>query len=182
MEEEFAYELKIPKERVAVLIGKDGEVKNHIENETCVSLDINSEDGDVVIKGKDALKLYATQDVVKAIGRGFNPEIAILMLKPDYTFDMLDIMEFARTKKDMLRLKGRIIGADGKSRKTIEDLTETHICVYGKTVGIIGEISNVGSARRAIESLLSGSPHANVYHWLEKQRRDRKRDEIVGKE
>ena len=181
MDEEFAYELKIPKERVAVLIGREGEVKRHIENETGVTLDIDSEEGEVVIKGADALKLYSTQDVVKAIGRGFNPEFAFLMLKPDFAFDMIDITEYSRTKNDLLRLKGRIIGAEGKSRRTIEELTETNICVYGKTVGIIGEVSRVPIARRAIESLLSGSPHANVYHWLEKQRRDLKRDEIAGK-
>ena len=31
---EFSYELKIPKERVAVLIGKKGEIKKRIEDET----------------------------------------------------------------------------------------------------------------------------------------------------
>jgi len=32
--EEYSYELKIPKERVAVLIGKEGEVKRSIEDDT----------------------------------------------------------------------------------------------------------------------------------------------------
>ena len=31
---EYSYELKIPKDRVAVLIGKDGEVKKSIEEDT----------------------------------------------------------------------------------------------------------------------------------------------------
>jgi len=72
----------------------------------------------------------------------------------------------------MLRLKGRIIGKDGKSRKIIESLTETYICVFGKTIGIIGEGEAASIARRAIESLLAGSPHSSVYKWLEKRNRE----------
>jgi len=72
----------------------------------------------------------------------------------------------------MRRLKGRVIGADGKTRRIIEDMTETYVTVYGKTIGIIGETSNVSLARRAIESLLRGSPHSSVYKWLENQRRN----------
>ena len=72
-------------------------------------------------------------------------------------------------------MKGRIIGAEGKSRRTIEELTETNVSVYGKTVSIIGLAEGVDMARRAIETLLSGSPHANVYKWLEKKRRELKR-------
>jgi len=182
MAEEYTYELKIPKERVAVLIGRNGEVKKKIEAETGIILDIDSEEGDVTIKGNDPIKLYSAQDIIKAVGRGFNPEIALLMTKADYSFDIIDITDFAKTQNDMLRLKGRIIGQDGKSRRTIEELTETHICVYGKTVGIIGEVSRVSLTRRAVESLLSGSPHANVYHWLEKQRHNIKRSKLAGDE
>ena len=51
-----------------------------------------------------------------------------------------------------------------------------------KTIGIIGLAENVDLARRAIDSILSGSPHANVYKWLEKQRRNLRRMEIESKE
>ena len=67
----------------------------------------------------------------------------------------------------------------GKSRNTIEDLTGAYISVYGKTVGIIGEMTAVPLARRAIESLIEGAQHASVYKWLEKQRRGMKKKEMV---
>ena len=76
-DEEFSYELKIPKERVAVLIGKKGEIKKQIEQATNTKLKIDSKEGDVEISGEDALKLYATREIIRAIGRGFNPEIAM---------------------------------------------------------------------------------------------------------
>ena len=63
-------------------------------------------------------------------------------------------------------------------QKTIEDLTETYVSVYGKTIGIIGFSENVAIARKAVESLLSGSPHSTVYKWLEKRRSDMKRKDL----
>lgn len=176
---EFNYELKIPKTRVAVLIGTEGKIKQKIERETKTSINVDSKEGDVMITGEDALGLYTTREIITAIGRGFNPEVALLLLKQDYIFENFDITEFARTKNHMVRIKGRIIGAGGKARKLIEELTETYISVYGKTVCIIGESENVAIARRAVESLLSGSPHSSVYNWLEKQRREIKKRKVL---
>jgi len=178
-EEEFSYELKIPKDRVAVLIGQKGKTKNHLESITKTKLDIDSKEGDVTIRGTGALGMYSAKEIVKAIGRGFNPEIAQLLVKQDYAFELLNLSDFSRSKNDEKRLKGRVIGEKGKSRKTIEDLTGVYISVYGKTIAIIGEITAVGYARKAIDSLLSGSPHANVYKWLEKQKRVIKKKEII---
>jgi len=178
---EFEYELKIPKDRIAVLIGKKGEVKDQIEKETGTKLDIDSDEGDVFVKGEDALGLFSTREIIKAIGRGFNPDIALLLLKQDYAFELITVTDFGKTPQTMLRLKGRVIGAEGKSRKFIEEMTECSISVYGKTIGIIGESAHVALARRAAESLLAGSPHSNVYKWLERQRRDLKRLELEQK-
>ena len=171
-QEEFEYSLKIPKERVAVLIGKKGEEKKQLEKTLNVRIAVDSKEGDVIITGKDALKVYSAREIVRAIGRGFNPEIACTLLKVDYGFDIININDYVKTKKDAERLKGRVIGQDGKSRAIIEQLTGTNISVYGKTVGIIGPFDALVYARRAIESLLSGSLHASVYRWLEQKRKE----------
>ena len=182
-ETEFSYELKIPKDRIAVLIGKSGDIKKQIEVETHTSININSKDGDVTISGEDALGLYAAREVIRAISRGFNPEYARLLLKPDYSFEVFNIAEFSgKNKNAIARLKGRVIGKEGKARKIIEELTEVNICVYGKTVAIIGEIENVGIARRAIQSLLTGAPHSNVYTWLEHRRKELKMKSMLPQE
>lgn len=170
----YVYELRIPKDRVAVLIGKNGEVKKELEQETKTSIEVDSTEGDVFVSGDDAIQLFTVREIIKAIGRGFNPELAKLLLKQDYTFEMISLTDFMKSKSNLLRLKGRVIGAEGKSRKTIESLTETNLCVYGKTIGILGLPENVATARRAVESLLSGSPHSSVYRWLEKKRRELK--------
>ncbi len=175
---EFIYETKITKDRIAVLIGTEGDTKKQIEESTGSKIRIDSKEGDVFIEGSDALGLYSAREVVRAISRGFNPDIALLLLKPDYMLEIISLRDYTSEKKHMLRLKGRVIGAEGSSRKTVETLTETYICVYGKTIGIIGMPEGVESARKAVESLLNGSPHSNVYKWLEKRRHETKKREL----
>jgi ribosomal RNA assembly protein len=46
--------VRIPKERVGVLIGKDGETKKTIERISQVHLEIDSEEGDVAFNEQEA--------------------------------------------------------------------------------------------------------------------------------
>lgn len=178
---EFSYELRVPKERVAVLIGKGGDVKKRIEEETNSKIFIDSKEGEVRISGEDSLGLFSAREIIKAIGRGFSPETAMSILKSDCAFELLTISDYVgRSEKTATRLKARVIGTEGKTRKQIEEATETNISVYGKTIGIIGEVEHVMLARRAVESLLAGATHSSVYKWLEKKKKELERNRILG--
>ena len=181
MEEVYQTQVKVPKSRVAVVIGTKGVTKAEIEEATGVQLSVNTEEGIVSLRSDDPLKLYNVQQIVKAIARGFNPKKAMLLLKGDFMFEIIDLKEFVK-KDHMLRVKGRVIGEEGKCRENIERLTETMISVYGKTVSILGRTENVTLAKRALTNLIQGSPHANVYHWLEKKRVELKVREILPKD
>jgi ribosomal RNA assembly protein len=170
--EEYSYELKIPHERVAVLIGKDGKVKKELETLTKTTLQIDSKEGDVFVRGTDPIGLYTMKEIVQAVGRGFNPDVTLQLVKPDYCLEVISIHDYGKTKSDIIRLKGRLIGADGKCRRLIEELSDVHMCVYGKTVSLLGQAASVAVARKALDLLLRGSPHSKVYHWLERQRRN----------
>jgi len=172
----FSYEIKIPKDRVAVLIGKKGEIKRRIERSTKTKLTIDSKEGNVTINGEDSFSAYNTQIIIKAIGRGFNPDIALLLKRDAYALEIIDITEIVgKSKKKMHRVKARLIGTEGKAWKTIERLTGCFLSVYGKTVGIVGSPEGVALARQAVEDLLGGSPHGNVYKYLQEQKKKRKR-------
>ncbi|MBD3319061.1 RNA-processing protein [Candidatus Woesearchaeota archaeon] len=170
-EDTFEYILKIPKERVAILIGTKGATKRKLEKITATTLSVDSTEGEITITGTDALLLYVAREIVRAIGRGFSPEIAFLLQKQDYALEVITLG--GTTKNDMIRIKGRVIGEGGKSRRVIEDLTGAYISVYGKTVSIIGEFEQLRTARKAVEMLLEGAAHATVYKMLEKKRRMR---------
>ena len=175
MTPEFSHEVKIPHERVAVLIGKDGDIKKRLEEKTQTKLDIDSENGDVLIQGDDGLNIFDAKEVVVAIGRGFNPEIALNLVDDNNQLEIIDITTYTGdSKKKLIRIRARVIGEGGKTREYIEKLTDTNIVIYGKTVGIIGNYEVVGLVRRAFEGLLSGQRHSTVYTWLEKNVKERK--------
>jgi ribosomal RNA assembly protein len=73
------------------------------------------------------------------------------------------------------RVAGRIIGEGGRTRRVIETITESKICVYGHTVAIIGADPGIEYASRAVGMLIEGAPHGIVYRYLEKMRREMNR-------
>lgn len=177
MDEEYLYELRIPRERLAVLIGTKGETKANLEQETNCKLDIDSKEGQIKIKGQNGLDVYNCREIVKAIGRGFNPEIAKLLKKQDYYLDIITILQEDKSLAE--RIKGRIIGEKGKAREHLEKTTSTNVSVYGKTVSIIGPYENVAIARQAIEKIIQGAPHAHVYSWLDRRMKELRREQLA---
>ncbi len=155
---------RIPRDRVAILIGKNGAVRREIEERA--SCEIIIDGGSVEIRG-DGVKTWIAKDIVLAIARGFNPEFALRLLNDEFTFELIKLDEFIKSEKELKRKKGRVIGEGGKSKRVIENLTDTHIAVYGKTIGIIGLYDNVHIAKEAIIRLLGGSGHRSAYHFLE---------------
>ena len=173
--------LKIPKERVGVLIGPEGRTKKSIEEKLSVELQIDSDAGDVTIimaeKATDPSMLFKAKDVITALGRGFSPEHAFRLIRDEEA--MLDVIDlrsvFGKSEADIKRVKGRIIGMNGKTRRIIEELTDTNVAVFGHTVAIIGTIEQVEAAREAIEMLVKGSMHGTVYRFLHRKRRELKK-------
>src|SRR4030067_2538991 len=113
--------VRIPKERVGVLVGPDGKVKQHIEEKLCVKLEVESEAGGVTIfladNAEDPSVILRAKDVVTAIGRGFSPEHAFRLIRDeDAILEVVDLREvFGRAEADTKRIKGRIIGRNGKN-------------------------------------------------------------------
>jgi ribosomal RNA assembly protein len=176
--------VRIPKERIGVLIGPDGKVKQRIEKKFMVGLQIEGDSGGVIIvlseNASDPSLLFRAKDTVTAIGRGFSPEQAFRMLqKEDDVFDFIDLRAvFGRSESDIKRVKGRVIGANGKTRKLIEELTEASVVVYGHTIGFIGSFEQVDVARNAVQMLINGSQHHTVYKYLQRKRSDFKKQRL----
>jgi ribosomal RNA assembly protein len=176
--------LRIPKERVGALIGPEGKIKKSIEEKLSVELQIDGEAGGVTLilaeKAEDPSLLFRAKDVVTAIGRGFSPEHALRLIRDEEA--MLDVIDlrtvFGRSESDIRRVKGRIIGMNGKTRRTVEELTDTNVSVYGHTIGIIGNIEEVQAAREAIQMLIDGSLHSTVYRFLHRKRRELKKRKL----
>ena len=150
--------VRIPKERVAVLIGKDGETKKTIERISNMSLEIDSEEGDVSFNeqtAKDPLVPMKVEDIIRAIGRGFSPEHAFRLFGEETELYIFDIYDYVNKKEShLMRVKARVIGRKGKTRRVIEGLTGGILSVYGHTVAVIADFESMDIAKKAIIAVL----------------------------
>jgi len=170
------YYVRVPRDRVAVIIGKEGRTKDMIEKRADVHIYIDSKDGEVSIdesESEDPLNGMKAVNIIRAIGRGFSPEKAMRLMEDDVYLEIMDIRDFSGKKKNaIMRLRGRIIGTKGKTRRLIEEMSGADVSVYGNTIGIIGDFLEMDIAKNAVVMLLSGSEHSTVYRYLERRRLD----------
>ena len=173
--------IRIPRERVGVLIGPHGKNKKRLEAAFHVDLTVDSETGNVEIAPQpdqpDVSVLFTVRNISQAIGRGFSPGRAMALINEDQELLILDLEEYVGTSKNALnRVKGRIIGRGGKSRALLEELTECLISVYGSTVAMIGSYEMLPVAREAVEMLINGAFHKTVWNHLYAYRRKMKKE------
>ena len=166
---------------MGVLVGADGKVKRYVEEKLGVKLDVESDAGGVTATLGDGVTdpslLFRAKDVVTAIGRGFAPDQALRLVRDeDAIFDLVDLRDtFGRSESDIKRVKGRIIGMNGKTRRLIEELTGADVVVYGHTVGLVGTFDQANAARAAVQMLINGSQHHTVYRYLQRKRSEFKK-------
>ena len=169
--------VRIPLERIGVLIGTSGKIKKTVENKFDVNIDVEGSVGEVSITlnsaSSDPVGLFRARDIILAIGRGFSPERAFKLFSEEATLVVIDLREiFGKSDSDISRVKGRIIGRNGKARRLIEELSGASICVYGHSVAIIGDQGQFEVAKEAIERLIRGDQHKSVYDFLQRKRRE----------
>lgn len=176
--------VKVPKSRIGALIGSNASTKEFIEKELGVQLEVDSESGNVQInlppETADPSTLFRAKEIVLAIGRGFSPEKARRLLDDEEAMLLvIDLRTFVgKSEPDIKRLSGRIIGREGKTRRLIEELTDTYVSVSGHTISIIGAVEEAEIARQAIEMFILGRLHTSVYKFLYAKKRELKKKQM----
>jgi len=173
--------IRIPGDRIGVLIGNNGKTRRRIESTFGVKITVESESGGVEIKVNqdqpDVSVMFTVKNIVKAIGRGFSPKKALMLQNEDNDIMVIDLEEYVGTSKNAQnRVRGRIIGKEGKSRELLEELTECQVSVYGGTVALIGPYEMLQVAKEAVEMLLNGSFHKTVWNHLYAYRRKMRKE------
>ncbi len=158
--------ISIPEERIRLLKKTKGwqeDLKNFLDVDTAI-------EEDVIISG-EALQVIRAKEIMKAFGRGFSFKDSLDLLDEEYYLEVTSLGEFiGKSKNRQVTLKGRIIGEEGRTKKTIEKYANVKIAIYGKTVSVIGKSQNIKIARDAIEMILSGSKHNIVYRFLQENK------------
>jgi len=177
--------MKIGQNRLAVLIGREGETKRNIENKLGVLINIDSKTGNCEILPKlddtnyIPLNVFTAQKIVNAINRGFNPVKAMKLLEDNFELEIFNLLSIVgKSDKRVTRIKGRIIGRNGEMRKAIEKFAESYVSVYGKTISIISDYNNLQIARKAVTMLINGIPHHVVLKFLENKYNEKKKEQF----
>jgi ribosomal RNA assembly protein len=161
--------IRIPSERAKMLTGSNTENRKKIEKRCKVSITIQDE-GEVGING-DTTDVFFARDVIRAIGRGFEVKDALRLTGDNYGLYIFPLKELIGSERAIVRLKGRVIGENGKTKKDIEQATESVLSIYGNTIGIIARMDTIEYAKEAVSMLLDGAPHSAVSNYLAKAKR-----------
>ncbi len=171
--------VRVPMDRIGVLIGAKGSTRRSLEEAANVKLEIDSQSGDVTVEWEpeqtDPVQMMKLPDIIKAIGRGMSPKKAIKLLDDEVFFQIFDMRDWVgKQHLQQKRMRGRLIGSEGKIRKFIESNSGCEMAVYGSTVVLIGDEDGLPLASNAVERILRGAEHSTVVKGMERERRDRR--------
>jgi len=176
MPEEY---LRVPEDRIGVLIGPKGKTKRKIEQLTKTKLSVDSSTGELTIEGDDALNVIKAAKICKAIARGFSPEKALLLSKDYYELLIIDLREeVGKSRKAIHTKKARVIGTKGSVRKRIEKETNCFVSVYGDTIGIIGLEDDLKDAEEIILDILHGAEIPAAFEKLAERKLSKSKFEL----
>ena len=120
------------------------------------------------------LEEYEASLVIEAMQFGFSAKKALLLKDEGNIFRILPIKHFTR-RRNMKEVRSRLIGTEGKTRKTIEDIAKCEIVISGNSVGIIAPADSIEEATTGITNLIRGSKQANIYRFLERMNTEKKK-------
>jgi len=142
-------------------------LQNKKKLEEKLKVKITNKDKILFIEGK-AEDEYIAIEVIEAINLGFTADKA-LFLTEEFILEKINIKDLTK-RHDLERIRGRIIGTQGRTKKTIESLSECFISLYNNTIGIIGRAEDIEKAMQALTSLIQGSKQSKVYSYLEREK------------
>lgn len=121
-------------------------IKSKKKLEQVLNITINNRKKEVILSGKPEEE-YIAEKVIVAIDFGFSLPVAILIKEEGYHFEILSIKSYTK-RKDLERIRARIIGKKGRTLATLNNLTECFFELKDNEVGIIGEAGYIRNAEK----------------------------------
>lgn len=159
-------------ERLGVIIGKDGSNKRRLEEAFKVELSIDSGKAVVTVRPREEGTPYTVlkaKKALEAISLGFSVDDALLLADDAYDLEIIDLSEVSRNWEDLRRIKARIIGTEGRFKRTLEEQTGVRVVIGEKQVGLVGDYEQLRVAREALIRLIRGQAHQSVLKFLERE-------------
>ena len=141
-------------------------IRNKKKLEENLKVKITNRGKEVFIEGAPEDEYYAKK-VIDALNFGFNFSTAILIKNENFEFETLNIKDHTK-RKDLWRIRARIIGKGGKTLKVLHNLTGCYFELKDNNIGIIGDVEHIKNAEEATIAIIKGAKQSNVYSFLEK--------------
>lgn len=116
---------------------------------------------------------YLTEKILEAMNLGFSLETAMLLKNEEVILQILNIKDLTK-RKDLERIKARVIGTHGKTLKNLKFLSDCELCLHDNRLGIIGHADDIKEAIISLKSLVQGSKQGNVYARLERKKKEKR--------
>lgn len=164
--------INIPAHRLSPLKAAFEEIVENVTQKLKLQIRVNTKLKCVEIRESDETEfagaLQKAADYVKAFLLGFELRDAEALLRLDDLYlDSFEVADVKMLSGDHLsRAIGRVAGKGGKTKFTIENTTKTRIVVADQYFHIMGSFNNIKIARRAVCSLIMGTPPSKVYGHL----------------
>jgi len=141
-------------------------LKNKKQLEKKLKIKITNRGKEVSISGKPQDE-YIAEKIIDALNFGFPFATAMLIKEDNQIFEVISIKDYTK-RHDLERIRARIIGKQGRTLKTMSQLTKCHFELKDNEVGIIGDPEYIKNAQDSLISIIKGSKQSNVYKYLEK--------------
>jgi len=113
---------------------------------------------------EDFYSLYKIEKVIKSIKANFSIEICEKIFREEYDILEFDLKKvFDKKVNHLKRIKGRLIGEDGKAIKELEKRTGAKISITDRYLYIAGDSVSIQSAYYALNKLVSGTSHSKAF-------------------
>lgn len=147
--------------------------KKRLERE--LEIKLTNKGKNVFVDGSPEKEFIAIE-VLQAVNAGFSTDRALELKRDDFMLQTVHIKDITK-RSDLERVRGRIIGTDGRTLKTLQNLTNCDLAMNGNEIGLIGPAIEMEDAVQSVTSLINGSKQGNVYGRLERHRKKKNQDD-----
>ena len=150
--------------------------KTKLEKE--LEIKLSNKGKNVFVEGP-ADKEFIALEVLGAIKIGFSADRSLELKREEFMIQKLNIKNITR-RSDLIRIRARIIGTNGKTLKTLKTLTKCDFAMNNNEIGIIGHVDEIEEAIQSVTSIIQGSKQGNVYSRLERNKKKKKEFELMN--
>jgi len=122
-------------------------------------------DGKIVrIYLEDFYSIYKIEKVIKGIKANFSIDVCEKIFREEYDILEFDLKKVSDKKLNHLRrIKGRLIGENGKAIKELESRTGAKISITDRYLYIAGDFVSIQSAYFVLNKLVGGMSHNKAF-------------------